>query len=91
MVCSICLPSLGVRFTCPRGVGTDTYFPDTHQVRATESLLSLSHTLKLLFLLNDEDEGSSRIVDTQQEHMTQALAEAKDAVKTLLGEALAKQ
>lgn len=61
------------------------------QVRATESLLSLSHTLKLLFLLNDEDEGSSRIVETQQEQMSRDLKDAKHELETLLTSALASQ
>lgn len=61
------------------------------QVRATEALLSLSHTLKLLFLLNDEDEGSSRIIETQQEQMTEDLKDAKKEAESLLASLLERQ
>lgn len=61
------------------------------QVRATESLLSLSHTLKLLFLLNNEDEGSSNIIAARQDQMARDLAEVKEEAKILLAEVLSRQ
>lgn len=61
------------------------------QVRATESLLSLSHTLKLLFLLDNEDEGSVKIVEAQQEHALADLAQIKKEASQILGEVLSSQ
>lgn len=61
------------------------------QVRATESLLSLSHTLKLLFLLDNEDEGSVKIVEVQQEHALAELAQIKKEASQMLGEVLSIQ
>lgn len=53
--------------------------------------MSLSHTLKLLFLLNNEDEGSTKIFASQQEHLLHELGDVKEDFKGLLGEVLAKQ
>lgn len=60
-------------------------------VRATENLLSLSHTLKLLFLLNLEDEGSAAVQKAQREHARTELQEAKEKARRLLADLLAKQ
>lgn len=61
------------------------------QVRATENLLSLSHTLKLLFLLNLEDKGSSAVQRAQREQARTELEAAKGKAKQILAELLAKQ
>lgn len=61
------------------------------QVRATESLLSLSHILKMFFLLNNEDEGSARLLEANQEQATKNLEQVKEEAKDLMAKLLAKQ
>lgn len=53
-------------------------------VRATESLLSLSHTLKLLFLLNTEDKGHARVQEDQAQLAERELAAVKREVEGVL-------
>lgn len=58
------------------------------QVRATENLLSLSHTLKLMFLLHGEDTGSVRANEAQAARAANDYQAAKqratDALQALL-------
>ena len=61
------------------------------QVRAIENLLSLSHTLKLLFLLNPEDDGSAKVQADQQERAARELQDAKVQAVKALDDLLAKQ
>lgn len=61
------------------------------KVRATESLLSLSHTLKLLFLLNKEDEGSAKIEAAQREEALKELQRVKAETHDVLDQVLANR
>lgn len=60
-------------------------------VRATESLLSLSHTLKMLFLLNDEDKGSALVQERQRREAEEELQAVKDQARELFERVQARQ
>lgn len=54
------------------------------QTKATENLMSLSHTLKLMFLLDHNDQAAQRPAAVQREHALQELEDAKLEAKQAL-------
>ena len=81
--------SVSNRRVCP--VTDITLPPPLPQVRATESLLSLSHTLKMLFLLNDEDKGSAQVQERQRKEAEEELQAVKDQARELFERVQARQ